>query len=153
MNATQIVIAIITAVLGSGGVATVLTTFLSNKKYKAEADMLKQQIEDARAESEHKANEYIRSQLKELSDTHKQESDDLRRQNRDLSERISALNDKINQLMTWVVIDNNSYRSWLENELRKLKPDIEFPKCRPAPGFNNTSDETVDEHYVDEHEE
>lgn len=149
MNATQFVIAIITSVLGSGGIAATITAFLSAKKYKAETNILEQQAESARTESEQKMNEYIRSQLKELSETHKQESDELRRQNHELSEKISVLNGKINQLMTWVIVDNNSYRNWLENELRKLKPDIEFPKCRPAPCFNNISETITDEHNVD----
>lgn len=153
MDATQVVIAIITSIVGSGGIAAAITAFLSAKKYKAEADMIEQQSESARTESEQKMNEYIRSQLKELSETHKQESDELRRQNRELSDRISDLNDKINQLMTWVVVDNNSYRNWLENELRKLKPDIEFPKCRPAPGFSGTATSNVGDHDVDTCEE
>ena len=135
MNANEI-LTIITTVIGSGGIASLITALLSSKKYKAEAKSLEQQIEVARKESEQKTNEYIRSQLKELSDTHKKESDELRKQNKELSDKIASLNDHINQLMTWIVVDNNSYRTWLENELRKLNPSIQFPRCRPAPGFS-----------------
>jgi len=148
MDTAQMIIAIITAVLGSGGIATVVTSLISSKKYKAEASMLEQQAESARKESEQKMNEYIRTQLKELSDTHKQESDELRRQNRELGDKIAVLNNRINQLMSWVVVDNNSYKNWLENELRKLKPDIEFPKCRPAPGFTGT-EFNDEEHHIE----
>jgi predicted nuclease with TOPRIM domain len=95
-------------------------------------------------------NEYIRTQLKELSDTHRQESDELRKQNRELNAKITELNDKINQLMTWVVVDNNSYRTWLENELLKLKPDIEFPKCRPAPGFTDDQIDGIHNYHESE---
>jgi RecA/RadA recombinase len=137
MTTAQLVATIISAVIGSGGIASAIVALVSIRKYKAEARLLEQEAETNRRESEQKMNEYIRTQLKELSDTHRQESDELRKQNRELNAKITELNDKINQLMTWVVVDNNSYRTWLENELLKLKPDIEFPKCRPAPGFTD----------------
>lgn len=136
MTTTQLIATIISAVIGSGGIASAIVALLSVKKYKAEAAILEQQAETNRRETEQKMNDYIRNQLKELSDTHRQESDELRKQNRELNEKISVLNDRINQLMAWIVKDNNSYRTWLENELIKLKPDIEFPKCKPAPGFS-----------------
>ncbi len=132
----NLIMTVITTIIGSGGIASLITSLLSSRKYKAEARSLEQQIEAARQESEQKSVEYIRTQLKELSDTHKKESDELREQNRELSDKIASLNDQINQLMTWIVVDNNSYRTWLENELRKLNPTIEFPRCRPAPGFD-----------------
>lgn len=142
---TNMVLTITSTIIGSGGLATLITAILSSRKYKAEANSLEQQIETARLESEQKTNEYIRSQLKELSETHKRESDELRNQNKELFDKIASLNDHINQLMTWIVVDNNSYRTWLENELRKLNPTIEFPRCRPAPGFNTfiTTDDTT----------
>lgn len=132
----NMIVAIVTTIIGSGGIASLITSILSSRKYRAEARSLEQQIEVARKESEQKTNEYIRSQLKELSETHKKESDDLRNQNKELFDKIASLHDQINELMTWIVVDNNSYRTWLENELRKLNPTIEFPRCRPAPGFD-----------------
>lgn len=132
----NMIVAIVTTIIGSGGIASLITSILSSRKYRAEAHSLEQQIEVARKESEQKTNEYIRSQLKELSETHKKESDDLRNQNKELFDKIASLHDQINELMTWIVVDNNSYRTWLENELRKLNPTIEFPRCRPAPGFD-----------------
>lgn len=137
MTNPELVTTIVSMVIGSGGVAAAITALVSMKKYKAEARLIEQQAEAARLEAEQKTHEYIRTQLTELSETHKAESDELRKQNRELSEQIAVLNDKINQLMTWVVVDNNTYRNWLENELKKVKPDIEFPKCRPAPGFDD----------------
>ena len=135
MNKTELIIAIISAVLGSGGIATAIVSFLSIRKYRAEAALIEQQAENARKESEQKLNEYISTQLKELSETHKKESEELRKQNKELSERVTVLTDRINQMMHWIVGDNNAYRTWLESELRKLRPDIKFPKCKPAPGF------------------
>lgn len=135
MDRTEMIAMIISAVLGSGGIASAIVAFLSARKYRAEAALLEQQVETAHKESEQKLNEYIRTQLKELSETHKKESEELRKQNKELSERVNVLTNRINQMMHWIVGDNNAYRTWLESELRKLKPDIVFPKCKPAPGF------------------
>lgn len=137
MTHAELITTIVSMIIGSGGVAAAITALVSMKKYKAEARLIEQQAEASRLEAEQKTHEYIRTQLRELSETHKAESDELRKQNRELSEQIAVLNDRINQLMTWVVVDNNTYRNWLENELKKVKPDIEFPKCRPAPGFDD----------------
>ena len=135
MTHTEIVITVISAVLGSGGIASAIVSFFSVRKYKAEAALIEQQAETAHEETEQKLNEYIRTQLKELSETHKKESEELREQNKELSERVNVLTRRINQMMLWIVGDNNAYRTWLESELRKLKPDIVFPRCKPAPGF------------------
>lgn len=137
MSTAQITITIISAVLGTGGIASTIVALFSIRKYKAEAKILEQQAEASRLETEQKMNEYIRTQLKELSETYKTESDDLRKQNRELNDKITTLNDRLNQVLNWIVTDNNAYRTWLENELLKLKPDIEFPKCKPAPGFSD----------------
>lgn len=136
MTTTAIVVSIISAIIGTGGIGAAIVAIFSIRKYKAEALVLEQQVESSRSESEQKINEYIRTQLKELSDTHRHESDELRKQNNELNEKIAVLNDRINQLMNWIVVDNNTYRTWLENELLKLEPNIKFPKCRPAPGFS-----------------
>lgn len=137
METATLIVTIISAIVGTGGIASIIIALFSIRKYKAEALQIEQQTEMARRESEQKMNEYIRAQLKELSDTHKKESDELRKQNKELSDEIVNLNNKVNQLMSWIVGENLTYRSWLENELRKLKPDIKFPKCQPAPGFTD----------------
>lgn len=152
MTKGEVILAIITSLIGTGGIASVIIALFSIRKYKAEAKVLEQQVETEKSESQQKVNEYIRQQLKELSETHKQESDELRRQNKELNEKICILNERINQLMTWVVTDNNIYRTWLENELKKRDPDIEFPRCKPAPGFeeNNLFEVAKDETEVNE---
>ena len=139
MTTAQIIATIISALIGSGGIASAIVAFLSLKKYKAEAAILEQQADASRQTTEQDANEYVRNQLKELTETHRQESEELRRHNKELNDRVDELNNRINTLLTWIVVDNNSYRSWLENELRKLKPDIEFPECKPAPVFSNNN--------------
>lgn len=150
MNKAEVIAMIISAVLGSGGLASIIIALLSFRKYKAEAQLTEQQAIDAQKESERKSNEYITSQLKELTERHAEESEKYRKkieemtnQNEDkikeLTEQINSLNNRVNQLMNWIIVDNNAYRTWLECELRKLKPDIKFPKCRPVPGFEDYS--------------
>ena len=148
MSKTEIIVMIISALFGTGGITTIIVALLSFRKYKAEARLIEQQALDAQKESERKANEYITSQLKELTERHAAESekyrakiDEMNAQNekkiKELSEQITSLSTRVNQLMNWIIVDNNSYRTWLECELRKSKPDIKFPKCRPVPGFED----------------
>ena len=148
MSKTEIFVMIISALFGTGGLTTIIVALLSFRKYNAEARLLEQQAIDAQKESERKANEYITNQLKELTDRHAQESEkyrtkieELTTQNENkinaLSDQITKLSTRVNQLMNWIIVDNNAYRSWLECELRKVKPDLKFPKCRPVPGFED----------------
>ena len=148
MSKVEIIVMIVSAVFGTGGITTIIVALLSFRKYKAEAKLIEQQAMDAQKESERKANEYITTQLKELTDRHAQESEkyrnkieELTTQNENkintLSDQITKLSTRVNQLMNWIIVDNNAYRSWLECELRKVKPDIKFPKCRPVPGFED----------------
>lgn len=158
MSKVEIIVMIVSAVFGTGGITTIIVALLSFRKYKAEAKLIEQQAMDAQKESERKANEYITTQLKELTDRHAQESEkyrnkieELTAQNENkintLSDQITKLSTRVNQLMNWIIVDNNAYRSWLECELRKVKPDLKFPKCRPVPGFEDRSpeEETISE--------
>lgn len=148
MTKAEAIAMIISAVVGSGGLASLVIALFSLRKYKAEAKLTEQQALDAQKESERKSNEYITSQLKELTERHAEESEkyrkkieDMTTQNeakiKELTEQINSLNNRVNQLMNWIIVDNNAYRTWLECELRKLKPDIKFPKCKPVPGFED----------------
>lgn len=132
---TNYIITIIGAIIGSGGLTAAITALLSVRKYKAEARAIEQDAENARKEIEQKMNESIRQQIMDISNVHKKESEELRVQNEKLYSKIDNLNNKINELMEWIVYDNAKYRAWLENELVKVKPDIEFPECRPTPRF------------------
>lgn len=148
MSKTETIVMIVSALFGTGGITTIIIALLSFRKYRAEGKLLEQQAIDAQKESERKANEYITNQLKELTDRHAQESENYRKkieqlttQNEQkimaLSDQITMLSTRVNQLMNWIIVDNNAYRSWLECELRKVKPDLKFPKCRPVPGFED----------------
>lgn len=135
MDTMNYIVTIIGTIIGSGGLAAAITSLLSIRKYKAEARSIEQEAENARKEIEQRMNESIRQQIMDISNVHKQESEELRVQNEKLYGKIDNLNNKINELMEWIVYDNAKYRAWLENELVKLKPDIEFPECRPTPRF------------------
>lgn len=126
MEWTSVIIAIAGVVLGSGGIISIF----NSRKVIAEARSIDN-------DTKLKMNSEIQAQLKELADIHKKESDELRAQNKELDKRIGELTNQINELMEWVVTDNNVYRSWLETELRKVNPDVEFPPCKPAPILRN----------------
>ena len=145
MTTAHLIATIVAAVLGSGGISGVLVAMLSSRKYRAEARLVEQQAESARKDSENRMNEYISAQLKDLAETHKKESEELRRQNKELSEHVNVLTYRLNMLMNWIVIDNNRYITWLESKVKECDPNIVFPPHKSAPVFNDSHGETVTE--------
>lgn len=138
------VITLLVAVLGSGGLCSVITALFSRRKYKAEASLIEAEAEEKRKVAERGYMEYIHTQFKEITETYKKESEELRTMNRELTTRVQSLESRINKLMEWVINDDGSYRNWLENEVRKYDPEIEFPKCKPAPGFEDLFSDASD---------
>ena len=102
MSKTEIVVMIISALFGTGGITTIIVALLSFRKYKAEAKLIEQQAEDAQKESERKTNEYITNQLKELTDRHVSESEKYRNKIETLTaqneKKIDELKDQIAKL-------------------------------------------------------
>lgn len=137
MSNAHLIATIIAAVLGSSGISGVLVAILSSRKYRAEARLVEQQAEAARKDSENRMNEYISAQLKDLAETHKKESEELRRQNKELSEQVNVLTYRLNALMNWIVIDNNQYVTWLESKVKEHEPNIMFPPHKSAPVFDD----------------
>ena len=138
----QQITALIIAVLGSGGLSTLITSLMSRKKNATEIEQLRQQISDNEASTKIKMDEHIQKQMLELSTTYKHEFEsrtteirELRKQNDLLKQQVSNLETQINQLMTWVAYDSMRYQEWLETELLKRDPDIRFPKFRKPPKF------------------
>ena len=131
---------VIAAIVGSGGLCSIATAIFSRRKYKAEAQLIEAEAEERRKTSEREYMDYIHGQFKEITETYKRESEDLRTMNNELNDRVRSLETRINKLMEWIINDDGSYRTWLENEVRKYDPDIEFPKCKPAPSFNTDTD-------------
>lgn len=126
METHNVLIAIITAVIGSGGISAVISAFLSARKYRAEA----RQIEET---SRRDLDQYVNEKLKEVTEMYISQTRELKDANSDLQKQITDLQHKLQGLMSWVIYDNQNYRMWLETELRRLNPNIEFPKCAPPP--------------------
>lgn len=129
LDITQILV----SVLGAGGLSGTLVAIFSRRKYKLEALKLEQDLKDSREEANRKSIDYIQQKMTDIAKKYEEECDALRKRNEELDSKISDLSNRLQTLMEWVVVDNNQYRSWLENELRKLNPDITFPTCKPAP--------------------
>lgn len=134
--------ALLVAIIGSGGLSSIVTTVMTSKRHKAETDQLRQQIEDSRVDTKIKLDEHIQKQMMELSDTYRKQFDDrnaeireLHKQNELMKKQVEDLSNQINQLMSWVVYDSMRYQEWLERELLQKEPGIQFPNFRKPPKF------------------
>lgn len=139
---TEQITALIIAVLGSGGVGSVIASIFQRKKNAAEIEQLRQQVSAAEADTKIKIDDHIQRRMLELSDTYKKEFEsrteelkELRTQNDLLKQQVTDLQSQINQLMSWVVYDSMRYQEWLEKELLAREPNIQFPKFRKPPKF------------------
>ena len=149
---TEQITALIIAVLGSGGVGSIVASIFQRKKNAAEIEQLRQQVSDAEADTRIKIDDHIQKRMLELSDTYKKEFEsrteelkELREQNDMLKQQVTNLESQINQLMSWVVYDSMRYQEWLEKELLSREPDIQFPKFRKPPKFvQRFRDEDID---------
>ena len=133
---------ILVSVLGAGGLSGTLVAIFSRRKYQMEAHKLEQDLRESREEANRKSIDYIQQKMTDIANKYEEECNALRKRNEDLDSKISDLSARLQTLMEWVVVDNNRYRSWLENELRKLNPDISFPHCSPAPIKTSQPEET-----------
>lgn len=135
----ETIISVIVAIIGSGGLTATLTSILSARKYAAESNKTTQEANGIHIQNEITQMDYINTKLHEISENSAKESEILRKRNDVLNRRINDLSDKLQAMMEWVVYDNQNYRQWLETELRKVKPDIEFPDCAPPPKVFQTN--------------
>lgn len=131
------VLSIIAAILGTGGITAVITALLSARKYRAEARAMEQQTDAARKSFENEMTEKLNRQFMELAEIHKREYDAQRIQTKLLETQVADLKDYINQLVSWIMTDNASYRNFLETKITQLVPDFEFPKTTPFPRFED----------------
>ena len=143
------ILELIIAILGSGTVATIITHIMNKRKYSAEVDELRQQIDAARTDDRIKIDEHIQSQFMEIAESYKleiaerkKEMDELRKQNVELlqqvnefSKQINDLNTQIDQFMSWFAYDMMGYLSWIEKELLKSNPGVQLPSYRKPPKF------------------
>ena len=144
MNSTDI-ITIVSCVIGSGGISALATSFFSARKYKAEALKTEQEAQRIREQSKIEEMEYVRNCMKSISEDSRKENGETKKHSEELSSRVDELNDKLQAIMEWVIYDNQRYRSWLEDELRKRDPNIEFPTCAPPPKIFQSKEQRTDE--------
>ena len=123
----------IIAILGTIPITSLATIFVQRKKYNAEAHVTEEQAHAQRVQLEQEMNERINQQFKELAERFKLDSEEQRAENKKLQQQVSELNQYVNELTNWIVTENASYRTYLEDEIRKINPDFIFPKTKPAP--------------------
>lgn len=129
----NVLVLVVSCVLGSGGISAFITALLSSRKYKAEAKRIEEEAAQIRSQSGMSEIDFISKQLRDFAEISRNEIDELVKRNSEMRDRIERMNDQLQSLMQWIIYDNQSYRKWLEDELRKLTPDIVFPECPPPP--------------------
>ena len=134
------IVTLITAFIGGGGISAVITARVAAKKQDADNRHTDQETEGLRIQNEITEMDYINKRLQEISEISKKEADELRKKNEALNDKISELNHKMQSLMEWIVTDNYKYRSWLENELKQVNPDVQFPETTKPPAVFEIKD-------------
>lgn len=138
--ATNDILLIITSILGSGGVTAVITALLSARKYKAEAESIEQQAEEARRKNEQEFINIINEKLIDIGNLYKNDAEESRKYNEKLTRQVENLSKEVIRLRQWIVEDNGRYICWLENEVLKHNPDATFPPRKDPPVFNDIDD-------------
>lgn len=126
MDTGQFIIAIIGAILGSGGIAATITAILSTRKYKAEARRMEQ-------DTQKDFDRYVNDKLKEVTNMYINETQQLKRSNEQLHKQIEDLQEKIQSIMSWIINENYTNISILKAKIQSLDPNFEFPEIRPCP--------------------
>ena len=126
MDTGQFIIAIIGAILGSGGIAATITAILSARKYKAEAQRMEQ-------DTQKDFDRYVNDKLKEVTNMYINETQQLKRSNELLHKQIEDLQEKIQSIMSWIINENYTNISILKAKVQSLDPNFEFPEIRPCP--------------------
>ena len=133
MTTPEIIITIITAIFGSSGLSAIITAILSARKFRSEADRVREETQSIRVQNDIAGIDYINKKLQEITEQSDHQSNVLRARNDELNERITELNYKLQAIMNWVMEDNQQYRMWLETRLNELDPDLAFPHCSAPP--------------------
>ena len=126
----------LSSVIGAclGGGATAIINAVSNKrKVDADADSSKETLNQQREQIHNELLKYFTEKLQKMNDETTERFNKLQAENEELRKELAAMNRKLTELNRWIMVDNAAYRTWLENELKKRDPDIEFPNCPPPP--------------------
>lgn len=114
------------ALIGTGGVTALLHELSVRHKVKHDSETQK-------SEKTTELMKYFTEEIKRINEQTKDHLNKIQEENATLKKEISTLNKRITALVRWVMLDNTQYRSWLENTLKTLDPDIDIPKCSDPP--------------------
>ena len=106
MTTPEIIITIITAIFGSSGLSAIITAILSARKFRSEADRVREETQSIRVQNDIAGIDYINKKLQEITEQSDHQSNVLRARNDELNERITELNYKLQAIMNWVMEDN-----------------------------------------------
>ncbi len=126
MSTSEIILAIVTLVIGSGGIGSLITIIVNRRKVAS----------DSRATDVHTDIDQfqaITEKLKIMADDADARAEKARQVNDELISKINELNVKLSQLTMWVIGDNMQYRSALETALKQFNPDFSFPYVSDPP--------------------
>lgn len=134
----------IVSIIASGAIAAILSSVATLAKVRAENQKYIAEANAARTESEKVYIESLSQRLKDIQESHTQEMEKLRRQNKDLEDKVTTLNGKLEQLLDWIYGSDLQYKSSLEQKVTTLDPT--FPINRPQPPdimlLNHNSNQT-----------
>lgn len=132
-------------IIGSGGVTAIIHELSVRRKVKAEAEKEKEQLTQQKDQTNAELMKYFADKIRQINDQTTERFNRLQDENDELRKQLDEMNRKLTELNRWIMVDNAAYRSWLENELKKRDPDIDFPTCPtpPTDAFkeNNTESE------------
>lgn len=134
---------IIGAVFGTGGVTALVLAIVKWKEAKNVSISNRDNFEKERTEMFTEMQKYLNDEMKKMNDNIKKQMIDLQNENNELKKEMKELNKQLAELIQWVMSDNAAYRSWLENALRELKPDIVMPTCSDPPIVFGVNEEDI----------
>ena len=85
---------------------------------------------------EQEMTERLNKHFVELADRHKAEYEEQKAQSKQLEKQVAILNKRLNQLMSWIMTSDASYKQKLEDEIKRTNPDFVFPDSDPIPGWD-----------------
>ena len=128
----------VAAILGSGGIVAIIHEMSIRRKVKGEVD-------NSQNEIQYEHMKYFTEEIKRVNEQTKAQFNELQAENKELKREISTLNSRLTDLVKWIMVDNATYRTWLENTLRSLDPTIDIPKCADPPISWNHENEAASE--------
>ena len=114
------------AIIGSGGVVALIHEFSIRRKVNSD-------VESHKSDQTTELMKYFTDEIKRINEQTKDEFNKMREENKGLRKDIKILNSRITDLVKWILFDNASYRTWLENTLKTFDPDINIPSCSEPP--------------------